>query len=350
MPMFAERGGRPMIEGRLMATISVPKAVQDAVAGLYAGAFAHPFGTFKEEALRSLRPVLPFTSAVWGSGVHSTNTMLSLSLLDQPVEMLMAYASSWQADDYCRNAAVAEPGRAFRNEDVQPMEQYRTTPIYREFSRPWGIGHALTIVQVGPPTDLAEIVCLFRADVEQPFTDSERALLGHLAPHLAAAWRQAQIAHHYRAAGQGESLGAPEPERWAVTDADGFVHAAGDLFCLALRALVPNWKGPLLPDVLRPLLDRAGPESTTAGVTEFRRRLAPDRVLLAAVPAGGALGLTPAELRAARLYAEGLKQQEIAARLGVSASTVRNQLTSAYDKLQVHTKLELLRALNRAPA
>jgi DNA-binding CsgD family transcriptional regulator len=335
--------------GSRMAAISVPAAVQAAVADLYGGAFRWPFETFKEDALRRIRAVLPFTSAVWGSGVHSTDTMLSLSLLDQPVEMLLAYASEWERYDTCRIAAVAEPGRAFRDQDVQSLEEYRASAVHREFCRPWGMEYTMTVVQVGAVTDLAEIVCLFRADVAQPFADDERALLEHLAPHLAAAWRQAQIAHHYRAAVEGGALGVREPERWAVVDGEGFVYAAGDEFCLALRACDPNWKGPSLPAFLRPLASGAR-QAVIVGGTEFRARRAPERMLLAAVPARGAFGLTAAELRAARLYADGLKQREIAARLGVSASTVRNQLSSAYDKLRVHSKLELLRALSRAPA
>lgn len=332
-----------------MVTISVPGAVQAVVTDLYGGAFRWAFETFKEEALKRLRPVLPFTSAVWGSGVHSTNTMLSLALLDQPIEMLLAYASDWERYDTCRIAAVAEPGRAFRDQDVQSLEDYRASAVYREFCRRWGMEFTLTIVQVGAMTDLAEILCLFRADIRQPFTDDERALLEHLAPHLSAAWRQAQVAHQYRAAVAGGGLGAPEPERWAVADGDGFLYAAGDEFCRALRASAPDWKGPLLPPLLRPLASGAL-QAVSVGGTEFRARRTPDRVLLAAAPVGGALGLTPAELRAARLYAEGLKQREIAARLGLSPSTVRNQLSAAYEKLKVHSKLELVRALHHAPA
>jgi DNA-binding NarL/FixJ family response regulator len=45
------------------------------------------------------------------------------------------------------------------------------------------------------------------------------------------------------------------------------------------------------------------------------------------------------------VYADGLTQSSIAGRLGVSPSTVRNQLASVYGKLQVHSKVDLVRVL-----
>jgi len=41
-----------------MTAISVPHTVHEAIAALYGGAFRHPFQTFKEAALRSLRDLL----------------------------------------------------------------------------------------------------------------------------------------------------------------------------------------------------------------------------------------------------------------------------------------------------
>jgi DNA-binding CsgD family transcriptional regulator len=320
--------------------------VQDAVADLYAGAFRHSFERFKENTLQSLRTLLPFDSAVWGSGVHSTNAMLSLTLVDQPVDMLMSYASRWQAEDRCRNAAVAEPGRAFRNEDLQPVDEYRRSAIYTEFCIPWKMEQALTIVQARKVRDLADIVCLFRSNKACYFTDEERTLLEHLAPHMVAAWHHAQIAHFYRRAGAGDSIGVLEPERFSVVDLQGFVHTVGDSFCEAVMSFAPDWKGPLLPSALIPLV-RKEHAAITVGGTEFRARHLLQHVVLAALPIRGTLGLTRAELRAARLYADGLTQPGIAARLGLSPSTVRNQLASVYSKLQVHSKVDLVRVLGR---
>lgn len=51
--------------------------------------------------------------------------------------------------------------------------------------------------------------------------------------------------------------------------------------------------------------------------------------------------LTIREREVIRLVGRGLKNEEIGKRLGLSEKTVRNHLTSVYDKLGVHDRLEL---------
>lgn len=325
--------------------VEVPKVVQSAVVALYGSVLRQPFERFKEETLRSLNTLLPFSSAVWGSGVHSTNTMLSLTLVDQPPEMLMAYARDWQAQDFCRAAAVASPGRAFRHQDLGGIEHYRSTAIYQQFSRSWGMEHTLAIVHADDATDLAEIICLFRADREKAFTTEERALLEHFAPHLAAAWGMAQTAHYQRRASTAEAIGVPDPSHYAIADGGGIVHAAGAAFCEATLTIMPRWKGPVLPDELLPLA-QGRQDTITLGRTEFRRHLSAHRTILTAMPVGKPMGLTPAELRAVRLYVDGLARAEIAERLGISDATVRNQLAAAYRKLQVRSRTDLIRRIS----
>jgi len=326
--------------------LGVPKAVQSAVADLYRGVFALPFEGFKEATLRQLRGVVRFESAVWGSGVYSTNEMLSLSFLNQAPATLMTYAADWQARDFVRTAAIAHPGRAFRNQDVMPLERYRQSDFYLGFLQPAGMDSLLGIVERDTVTDLAEIVFVFRADPLDAFTEDDLALLEYLSPHLVIAWRQSQIAHHYRAAADGTAAGFHAHEGYAVTDLQGMVHAAGGDFCLALRAVAPTWQGPRFPPELR-ALQSGERTSLVLGEYEFTVRRTAACCLFAVAPRSGALGLSPAEARVARLYAGGLTQRDIARKLGLSASTVRNQLSSAYLKLDVHSKIELARILNR---
>lgn len=329
--------------------ISVPRPVQEAVSEIYRGVLREPLPGFKETTLRRAGALIPFASAVWGSGVHSSNEMLSLSAVDRPIDWLLTYAAHWQGQDFLRAAAVARPGAALRNEDVMPPPaDFRQTAIYREFSSPGGVEHGMMIVEHNAITDLAEIICLFRSDPAAPFRDDEKALLEHLAPHMVAAWRQAQLAHHYRAAVSGAGIGLSGQESYAVLDDNGLVHAAGEDFCLALRDVSPTWRGPRFPPVLDDLV-RGGRSALVVGDYEFTARRANDRRLFAVTKRVGAFGLTPAETRVARLYVEGLAQRDIALRQGVSPATVRNQLASVYQKLGVHSKLDLLRALNSRP-
>lgn len=57
--------------------------------------------------------------------------------------------------------------------------------------------------------------------------------------------------------------------------------------------------------------------------------------------------LTPRELAAATLYAEGRSYKEIAREMGISPATVRNFLQHIYSKLHLSDKAELVSLLVR---
>lgn len=56
--------------------------------------------------------------------------------------------------------------------------------------------------------------------------------------------------------------------------------------------------------------------------------------------------LSPGELRAAQMFAQGQTSSQIAEALTLSRYTVRNQLSTAYRKLEVHSKVEMARTLS----
>lgn len=328
--------------------LGMARAMHGVLADLYRIAVEVPLESFKLDALRSAKRLMPFDSAVWGSGVLSSNTMLSLAPLDQPSEMLLEYAARWQDSDYCRLAAVEQPGRAFSNSVVQPIELYRKSAIYREFSRTWQIEDALTIVHPDRELDLAEIVCLFRSDRDAMFDEREAGLLEEITPHLANAWRLAQIAHYYRMSPSTGATMAPSAGRYAVATSEGLLRAAGATFMVRLREAAPDWAGPALPAALSPLLTDQSTAITVGGVP-FRARQADNAILLTTTDDERAWHLTPAERRAADLYIAGATKKDIAKRLGISPSTVRNQLASVYAKLECRTKIELLKRLVDMP-
>ena len=326
-----------------------PGRAEAVLVELYGGVFGQPFEAFRTAALSLLRRAIPFDAGVWGSGIHSTNHLHTVSLLDFPVSETIVYAERWQAHDIARAAMVAQPGRAMRNEDVMAPDAYRQTALYREYSRPAGIEHALGIVERDALTDLGELITLFRSDIDQPFSEDDRATLEALSPHLMTAWRQAQIAHHYRAwpAAATRLLRARElrPGR-----RPGPAARRRAQFHRALTEVAPGGAAPSSPCAAPLLAESNG--SLALGRWDFTARPLTARPqggmrLLAAASGAGALGLTPAETRVARLYAAGLTQGEIARRAGVSPSTVRNQLASVYLKLGVHSKVGLIQALAR---
>ena len=307
------------------------------IANIYGGVLALDFTVFKERTLSALSAMIPFASGVWASGVYSSNTMHSVALLRQPPDMLLAYAMRWQEEDFVRAAALASPGQAFRNEDVADLDAYHRSSIYLEFSKPSGIEHILSVVHADLETDLGEILCLFRDDPQRPFTDGERSILETLLPHLVTAWRQRQALHRYESGGQAEvSVGGH-----AVVDDKGMLQTVEARLSSLLRGVWPNWNGPLLPAEAARVL-REG--SVRVAGLEVRIVPGQGRHLLSVRKLGDD-GLTLAETKVARLFADGGSNRAVAAQLGVSPATVRNQLASIYRKLDIHSKAELARLI-----
>ena len=55
------------------------------------------------------------------------------------------------------------------------------------------------------------------------------------------------------------------------------------------------------------------------------------------------LGLSPRELEVLKMAQKGLRTQEIADELGITDGVVRNYLSSIYEELKVHTRIEAIK-------
>jgi DNA-binding CsgD family transcriptional regulator len=108
-----------------------------------------------------------------------------------------------------------------------------------------------------------------------------------------------------------------------------------------LRRHCGAWCGTMLPPELMAALDGAPRCIRFAGA---RLSVGPAGDLVAIRMLCGP-GLTPRELSAALLFAQGLSYKEVARALGLSPATVRTYLKSAYAGLQVTNKVELVAAL-----
>ena len=298
---------------------------------------------FKTDALALLAEDVPFSSAIWASGAHSSNLILSIATPNIDPAVLLDYALNWQAQDELRAAVVARSGTALRNEDIMAPTDHEASAIYQRFCAPNGMNFTLGIALADPVTTVGELVFLFRS--QAPFSDDERAWLQAVAPHLFAAWRQRQSLGLW----SRQSTARPEPlEGYAVIDSGGLVHAADQAFGRAVLAACPGWVGPVLPDLFQESIAK-GRSPIRINGRHFALRRGPEGRHLLLALAREAEALTPAERRTARLFAEGATHSQIAAQLGLSAATVRNQLQSVYRKLDVHSKLALAAALAGIP-
>jgi LuxR family maltose regulon positive regulatory protein len=138
---------------------------------------------------------------------------------------------------------------------------------------------------------------------------------------------QVLLARAHQARGDTSSALAPLERALPLADAEGYVH-------------VVVQEGPPMARLLQLAAARAA---------------APDsaRRLLAAFPSASAELLSERELEVLELIAEGLTNQEIAARLYLSPFTVKAHTRSVYTKLDAHSRMQAVataRKLGLLPA
>lgn len=321
---------------------AIPQDIHRTIAAIYDGVFSIPLADLQHFALGQINMVLPFDSAVWINGVDHEDQIHSCVLVNQPPTLIEKYMAEYAGIDLVRKHAVRAPGRAFRIEDTMAMALWHAHPAYRECWQPAGIEHAIAIAALDPISQLMELIVLWRADLAQPFAVAEIGLLEALAPHAVAAWRHRQLAHlHEHAANRPEvHLGVRGN---AVCDNNGSIYASDRLFNTTMQQQFPGWHGPRLPEAVSALLKTGRANHKLAGL-DFSITFGEARSLMS-ISCSADIPLTPAELRVAALYAAGQTHAQIARVLGITSSTVRNQIASSYRKLEIHSKAELARRI-----
>jgi DNA-binding CsgD family transcriptional regulator len=312
------------------------------IAALYDGVFGIPFAGFQRFALDQVGTLVEFDSALWINGVDHADQVHNCLLINQPDDLIARYLADYATIDLIRHHAVRAPGRAFRIEDVAPMDQFHRHPAYLELWQPAGIEQAIAIAALDPISMLMELVVLWRADPASPFSPADVAAVETLVPHALAAWRHRQLAHLREQAAPPGHPGAAIRGN-AVCDANGTIYASDAHFNTTMQAHFPAWQGPELPASIRDMI-RSGIGLHKAGSLDLAITPGNPRSLLT-ISSNAATPLTAAERRVAALYAEGLTHAQIAGRLGISTSTVRNQIAAAYRKLEIHSKAELARRI-----
>jgi DNA-binding CsgD family transcriptional regulator len=265
-------------------------------------------------------------------------------LINQSREVLADYLLNWQAADFLRHHAIGNPGLSFRNEDIMPLEDWRALPVYTDFCHKVGVEHTLGTSILDANTRLSNMIYLWRADIDQPFTQQELAIKQAFAPHMAAAWQHRQVVALYIHAKTGSDPIQSPLRGYAVVDNLGIIHASDAMFGDTVSAVFPEWRGPDVPDALKEMIT-SGAISTAANGYDFALTRSDQRHILMVIGESNPTPLSAAELRTVQLFASGANYKAIAAALGLSTYTVRNQMSSAYRKLGVHSKFELAKAM-----
>lgn len=175
-------------------------------------------------------------------------------------------------------------------------------------------------------------------DSEQEFSNADADLLHAMWRHIV---RAVGINLHHALHGlEGERV----THAFAFVNSRGIIEAADPKMAGLLKSEWPDFDGHHLP---RPVLTALLATRTYRGKKiELSAAHKFGYMICAAKHASTINMLSPSELHAVRCFANGMSHSEIAAKLGISRHTVRNQLANAYQKLGIHNKVELIRLVS----
>lgn len=303
---------------------------------LYRGAREQPTDTFQNWAFERIKAVLPFDSALWFSGtlIDGEATVHSLLLHKQPPELMTDWAR-------CRDKAVfatkvfGSPGTTFNC-----VTSSYFGPELAEHSRRYSIEHILATTSIDPISTLHELISIYRADPDKPFSEKERLLQQNLVPHLAETWHINRLNHLNRLSQPLCSVNSNS----AAADIKGILHLIEPSFIRLLLDEWPAWRGPHLPDELIPILE--GKDERFVGNTlVVRLSKLNDLFLLHGRRKSRVDFLSQRERDVASRFSTGNTHKEIAQALKLSPATVRNHLSAIYLKLGIGNKTELVNIL-----
>jgi DNA-binding CsgD family transcriptional regulator len=239
--------------------------------------------------------------------------------------------------------------------DLDPDGEFFQTTLYREFYAPNGIHSQLGFLLPAPPGIYVGLA-INRDGAE--FTPRERALLAELRPHLVNLYR---LVSHAEASRQRDAALADDGWSVVLVDDAGVVLESNELAMTIGRAAgIDLAPGARLPDgpLWRAL---AGPDWTRwVRDAPFEARLVrfpvgphvlwirrPNRVTVADAIA---LGLTERQAEVAVLLVDGLTNERIAERLGISPGTVRAHLDAIFRRLNVSSRAAVVGRLQAGAA
>lgn len=303
-----------------------------------------PIQHFQDAVLTQIKQVLPFDSSMWGTATTTPEgiDIHTVHLHQKSPEMLLAYESVKHLD----SAAATVFGKSHVTRTFHSESWFidKETREMRDFLRHYEHENVFIAADSNPRTNFVHWLSLYRADKEQHCTESERLLLSQLAPHVMQALALNRVMHlsHLEAADK-----ALAPYGSAIADVHGVLYHANPQFQQLAQVEWNDWSGPVLPADLLAALS-SGQERFMGKTIVVRQYVEHGLQFLKARSRCLADLLTVREWTIARLIAKGESHKEIAQALNRSPATVRNQIQSIYEKLQVGSIAMLIEALRRA--
>jgi DNA-binding CsgD family transcriptional regulator len=306
---------------------------------LYRAAKETPAEEFQELAMSMIRVQLSFRTAMWGT-CETTDAGLvlnSVHLHNEPLEILQDWASIHVRDPMV-DKVIANPGCA---QICYTPEVYCGTSAMLDFTHRYGHTNSMIIAELGRGLRHGNVhvewLALYRAEKHAHFGQADQLIVEQLMPHLA----EALAINRMLGAGQSVHADSGLAGTRAFIRQDGTLYHCGKKFAELLREVWPELKDGRLPSELMTRLV-PGKEIMLPGQNIAVSTAALGNMLLLSIRRVSPLSkLTQRELAVARLFGQGNSHKEIAQRLDIAPSTVRNFLSGVYRKLNISSKAEL---------
>lgn len=291
-----------------------------------------PMQRFQEEALNTLRLVLPFDSGMWGSATMTEHgiEIHTLHLQNTSMQMIEDYQKIKHLDHFAHEVTQAE--RCTIRFDAIDGETLK----FRNFLYQYRHLHGLITSHINPWNRFAQWLSLFRQDTDHRCSEEEVHLLDALFPHLMQALAINRKLH------MQQLVGDQNHEQWSVAIADhhGFLYHADPEFLTLISENYHLAQNDRLPDEVvhafaQSITELVGTTSVLRGSQEK------DLLFLKIRQKIRADDLSPREFTIAKMMAGGLSLKEIAEKLNRSPDTIRTHSRLIYKKLAVNKATQL---------
>lgn len=309
---------------------------------LYRQSYEQPIDHFQDAALELLKPVLPFDSAWWGSATMTAAGLdvHTIHLHNQPAELLQAYEEVKHLDTAAQMVTMRPADTlAF---DGHALFGGRHQKAARDYVRRFEQSHFFVGSILIPNRRFTRWLTLFRADERAYCTETERALLAGLMPHVMQAQAFNCVTHLNHM-----NMGSTLQRGTAIADLRGVLYHADPVFDELMGV---EWEGGSKYKLPAPVLEHflQGQSHFLGRAVVMSHHTEHNLLFLKIRSSCRADRLTPREHTVAKLVAKGDTYKEIARLLNRAPATVRNHIQAIYEKLNVNHVAGLIEELRLA--
>jgi DNA-binding CsgD family transcriptional regulator len=351
-----------------MAETSTERQANALIGRCYAGLDA---AGLREEVLRRLRRMLSVDAAFFAT-VDPMTLLFTSAAADEPLGAAtpLFLENEFGRDDVNKFAALAECADPVASLDRATRGQRPASARYREIMGPLGLGDELRAALVTKNRCWGAL-CLHREDAPHGFDVREIDLIRRISPHVADGLRRAVTIGPVATIGAEAAVPgmivldanlavvsmSHEAEQWLAEIGEADWPRTSELplpVYSAAAGLVRLEDAPAAaqPPATVRLRSRAGRWLSLHASRLCGPPAAQIGVVIEPTPAAQitplllkAYGLTTAQSRVVALVIRGHSTRQIVRELHISANTVQEHLTAAFDKLGVRSRRELVAAM-----